>query len=127
VDDNSIEDIEVNNIEAIEDNIMGVIDDGVMGHVEDGDRMGVGDYRIILVLGTYNNVETMLNESSAWGMQSDNTEHSAFMSLGTAGIAGVLSHTTPSYVGNFKHFIFFPMHFNLPYLTLSLEMPVCSF
>jgi hypothetical protein len=39
-------------------------------------------------------------------MQSDNTEHPAFISLGTAGIAGVLSHTTPSYVGNFKRFIF---------------------
>jgi len=51
-------------------------------------------------------------------MQSDNTEQNipVTVSLGTAGIAGILSHTKPSYAGNFKRFIFFPC--TLTYLIL---------
>lgn len=65
MNDNSIEDIEdINIIEAIKGDIMGFINGGVMGHIEDGNRMGVGDYRIIVALGAYNNMGTMLNDSS---------------------------------------------------------------
>jgi len=43
-------------------------------------------------------------------MQSDNTEPNipVTVSLGTAGIAGILSHTRLSYAGNFKRFFYFP-------------------
>jgi hypothetical protein len=89
---------------------MGVIDDGVMGHVEDGDRMGAGDYRSIIALGSCNNVGAMLNDSSVelgvWRVTIPSIP--VTMSLGAAGIAGILSHTKPSYAGNFKRFIFFP-------------------
>lgn len=61
-------------------------------------------------------------------MQSDNTEPNipVTVSLGTAGIAEILSHTRLSYARNFKP-LFFSPHFNLPYFTLSLEMPTRSF
>ena len=53
VDHNSMRATEDNYITGdIEDDIVGVIDDGVMGYVEDGDRMGAGDYRSIVALGS---------------------------------------------------------------------------
>jgi len=65
VDDNSMRVIEYNNSTgATGDDIVGVIDNCIMGHVEDGDRMGAGDYRSIVALGSYNNVGTMPNESN---------------------------------------------------------------
>ena len=107
---------------------MGVIDDSVMGHFEDGDRMGAGDYRNIVALGSYYNVGTMLNDNSVdFGVcRVAIPSIPTTMSLGTAGIAGILSHTKPSYAGNLKRFIFFLL-FNLPYFTLSLEIPTRSF
>jgi hypothetical protein len=99
-----------NIIGVLEDDIMGVIDDGVMGCVEDGDSMRAGDYRSTVALGNYNNVGTMLNYSSVELGVCRVTIPSipVTMSLGTAGIGGILSHTKPSYAGNFKPFIFFP-------------------
>jgi hypothetical protein len=72
--------------------------------------MGVGDYRSIVALGGYNNVGTMLNDSSVEHGVCRVTVPSipVIMSLGTAGIAGMLSYTKPPYAGNFKRFIFFP-------------------
>jgi hypothetical protein len=110
VDDNSMRAIDDNNItEAIEDN-MGVIDDGVMGHVEDGESMGAGDYRSIAALGSYNNVGTMLNDRSVELGVCRLTIPCILvtMSQDTAGTGGILSHTKPSYAGNFKRFILFP-------------------
>jgi hypothetical protein len=129
LDDNSMRAIEDNNITgAIEDDIMGVIDDGVMGHVVDGDNMRAGDYRSIVALGSYNNMGTMLNDSSVELGVCSVTISSipVTTSLGTAGIGGILSHTKSSNAGNFKRFTF-SLHFNLPYFTLSLEMPTRSF
>lgn len=129
MDNNSMRAIEDDNtIGAIEDDIMGVIDDGVMGHVVDGDNMRAGDYRSIVALESYNNMGTMLNDSSVDLGVCNVTIPSipVTMSLGTAGIGGILSHTKSSYAGNFKGFIF-SLHFNLPYSTVSLEMPTRSF
>ena len=111
VDDNNTRTIEDNNITgAIEDDIMGVRDDGVMGHVEDGESKTASDYRSIVALGNYNNVGTMLNDSSVEHGLCRVTIPSipVTTSLGAAGIGGILSHTKPSYAGNFKRFIFFP-------------------
>jgi hypothetical protein len=73
--DDSVGTIQDNVTGAIKGDIMGVRDDGVMGSFEGGDCMGAGDYRSIAALGTYNNVGTMLNDSSVepTAMQRDNT------------------------------------------------------
>ena len=78
MDDNSMGAIEDNNITGtIEDNIMGVIDDCVMGFTEDDNSMGAGDYCSIVAVGSYNNMGTILNDSSAepTGMPGDSIEH----------------------------------------------------
>jgi hypothetical protein len=129
VDDNSMRTIEDNNITgAIKDDIMGGINDGVMGHIEDGEIMRAGDYRSIVALGSYSNAGTMLNDSSVEFGVCRVTIPSipVTMSLSAADIGGILSYTKSSYAQNFRRFIFF-LHSDLPYFTLSLEMPTPNF
>jgi hypothetical protein len=91
--------------------------------------MGAGDYRSIVALGTYNNVGTMLNDSSVepTDMQRDNTEHPSSHVPGHSSYRGNFYRIRSLHTPEILSVLFVSLHFNLPCFTLRLEMPTRRF